>query len=126
MIVITTFYASLLALFFVWLSLYVIKLRRRFRVRLGDGENNELRAAISAQANAAQYIPFALLLMLILELNQAHVLLLHLLGLMLLSGRLIHARGILKDQIPLRVKGMQLTLFTLIGAAVANLLLLIF
>ena len=126
MVVITTFYASLLALFFVWLSLYVIKLRRRFQVRLGDGENNELRAAISAQANAAQYIPFALLLMLMLELNQAHVLLLHLLGLMLLSGRLIHARGILKDQIPLRVKGMQLTLFTLIGAAVANLLLLIF
>jgi len=126
MTVITTFYASLLALFFVWLSLYVIKLRRRFQVRLGDGENNELLAAISAQANAAQYIPFALLLMLMLELNQAHALLLHLLGLMLLSGRLIHARGILKDQIPLRVKGMQLTLFTLIGAAVANLLLLIF
>jgi len=122
----TPLYASLLALFFVWLSLYVIKLRRRFQVRLGDGENNELRAAISAQANAAQYIPFALLLMLMLELNQAHILLLHLLGLMLLSGRLIHARGILKDQIPLRVKGMQLTLFSLIGAAAANLLLLIF
>jgi len=126
MIVITTFYASLLALFFVWLSLYVIKLRRRFKVRLGDGDNDELRAAISAQANAAQYIPFALLLILMLELNQAHFLLLHLLGLMLLSGRLIHARGILKSQIPLRVRGMQLTLFTLIGGAVANLLLLIF
>jgi len=120
----TPLYASLLALFFVWLSLYVIKLRRRFQIRLGDGENNELRAAISAQTNAAQYIPFALLLILMLELNQAHFLLLHLLGLMLLSGRLIHARGILKDQIPLRVKGMQLTLFTLIGGAAANLLLL--
>jgi len=123
---ITPLYASLLALFFVWLSLHVIKLRRRFQVRLGDGENNELRAAISAQANAAQYIPLALLLILMLELNQAHFLLLHLLGIMMLSGRLIHARGILKDQIPLRVKGMQLTVFTLIGGAVTNLLLLMF
>lgn len=126
MIVITTFYASTLALFFVWLSLNVIKLRRRFRVRLGDGDNAELLAAISAQSNAAQYIPFTLLIIALLEINNGHGMLVHLFGLMLLSGRIIHARGILKNQIPLRVKGMQLTLFTLIGAAIANLLLLIF
>ena len=125
MLPVTTFYASLLALWFVWLSLNVIKLRRRFQIRLGDGSNNELQAAISAQSNAAQYIPFALLLIALLEINQAHLLFLHLLGLMLLSGRIVHARGILKDQIPLRVKGMQLTLFTLVGSSVLNLLYLI-
>lgn len=126
MLTVTAFYASILALFFVWLSLNVIKLRRRFRVRLGDGGNNELQAAIAAQNNAAQYIPFALLLIAILEGNQAHTLLLNLLGLMLLSGRIIHARGILKSDLNFRVKGMQLTLFTLIFAAVGNLLYLIF
>lgn len=126
MLAITTFYASLLALLFVWLSLNVIKLRRRFRVLLGHGDKTELLAAISAQNNAAQYIPFTLLIIALLEINHGHGLLLHLFGLMLLSGRLIHARGILKNQIPLRVKGMQLTLFTMIGAAIANLLLLIF
>jgi len=126
MLSVTAFYASLLALLFVWLSLNVIKLRRRFQIRLGDGNNNELRAAISAQSNAAQYIPFALLLIALLEINQAHLLFLHILGLMLLCGRIVHALGILKNQIPLRVKGMQLTLFTLIGSAVLNLLYLIF
>jgi len=126
MLSITTFYASLLALLFVWLSLNVIKLRRRFQVRLGDNNNLELRAAISAQSNAAQYIPFALLLLLMLEINQAHSLLLHLLALMLLSGRIIHARGLLKGLLPWRVRGMQLTLFMLIGSAVANLFLVVF
>lgn len=126
MVTISTLYASTLALFFVWLSLNVIKLRRRFQIQLGDGNNEELRAAISAQANAAQYIPFALLLLLMLEINQGHLLLLHLLGLMLLTGRVIHARGILKNDLKFRVKGMQLTFFTLIIAAATNLLYLIF
>lgn len=126
MLTVTAFYASILALFFVWLSLNVIKLRRRFRVRLGDGDNNELQAAIAAQNNAAQYIPIALLMIAILETNNGHILLLNLLGLMLLSGRIIHACGILKSNLNFRVKGMQLTLFTLIFAAVGNLLYLIF
>ena len=82
MITVTTLYACILALFFVWLSLNVIKLRRRFTVLLSDGQNEELSTAISAQANAAQYIPFMLLLLLLLEINHGHVILLHLLGLM--------------------------------------------
>lgn len=126
MLTVTAFYASILALFFVWLSINVIKLRRRFGVRLGDGDNNELQAAIAAQNNAAQYIPIALLMIAILEANNGHILLLNLLGLMLLSGRIIHARGILKSDLNFRVKGMQLTLFTLIFAAAGNLLYLIF
>ncbi len=123
---ITTIYASLLALLVVWLSTNVIKSRQRFQISLGDGNNPRLKLAISAQANAAQYIPIALLLMLLLELNQAHSLLLHLFGLCLLAGRLIHARGILTEHMPTRVRGMQLTFFVLIGAAAANLILLIF
>jgi hypothetical protein len=123
---VTPLYASVLTLLFVWLSINVIKQRQRFKITLGDGNNPSLRSAISAQANAAQYIPIALLLLLLLELNQVHVLLLHLFGLSLLVGRIIHARGILTAHIPTRVLGMQLTFFTLIGCAVANLLFVIF
>ncbi|EGG99116.1 glutathione S-transfersae-related protein [gamma proteobacterium IMCC2047] len=123
---VTTFYASLVTLLLVWLSINIIKSRQRFKITLGDGNNPRLKLAISAHANAAQYIPIALLLMLLLELNQAHSLLLHLFGLCLLAGRLIHARGILAEHIPTRVRGMQLTFFVLIGAAAANLILLIF
>jgi len=122
----TPIYAALLTLLFVWLSLNVIKLRYRYKIRLGDGNNAALRAAISAQANAAQYIPIALILLLLLELNHAHFLLLHGFGMALLAGRVMHARAIQTDHIPMRVRGMQLTLFTLIGSALANLLLLLF
>ena len=87
---------------------------------LCDGVINDghpaLRAAISAQANAAQYIPIALLLLLLLEINQAHALLLHPLGLALLAGRFIHVRGIPTGNIPKRVRGMQLTFLTLLAA----------
>ena len=122
----TPLYAALLTLAFVWLSLNVIKLRQRYKISLGDGNNPALRAAISAQANAAQYMPFALILLLLLELNHAHALLLHGIGLTFLAARIIHARGIQTSHIPTRVRGMQLTLFTLIGSAVANLFFVIF
>jgi len=122
----TPLYAALLTFLFVWLSLNVIKLRQRFNIRLGDGNNATLRAAISAQANAAQYIPIALILLLLLELNHAHVLLLHVFGLALLAGRIVHARAIQKNHIPSRVRGIQLTFLALIGSAVANLFFLVF
>lgn len=122
----TPLYAALLTLLFVWLSLNVIKLRQRYKIRLGDGNNATLQAAISAQANAAQYIPITLILLLLLELNHAHILLLHTFGLTLLVGRIVHARGIQKDHTPSRVRGMQLTFLTLIGSAAANLIFIVF
>jgi uncharacterized membrane protein YecN with MAPEG domain len=69
---ISSFYAALLALLIVWLSLRVIKLRRTKKVRLGDGGEPELQTAIRAQGNATEYIPISLILLALLELNGAH------------------------------------------------------
>lgn len=126
MLTITTLYASILALFFLWLSVEVIKLRRRYQIRLGDGNNAALKATIAAHANTAQYLPISLILLALLEINQAHWLLLHGFGLALLAGRLIHAQGLINDRLPLRVKGMQLTFIALAGAAISNLIFIIF
>jgi uncharacterized membrane protein YecN with MAPEG domain len=60
-------YAGLLALWLVVLSLRVIQARRAARVSLGDGGNRALQRAIRGQANFAEYVPIALLLLLILE-----------------------------------------------------------
>ena len=114
-------YASLGALLIVWLSLRVIKLRHRERVSLGDGGNDELRAAIAAQANAVEYIPIALLLLFALEFNEAPTLLVQLLGVTLLTGRVVHAYALLGEHLGLRVRGMQITLWTIIVLALANL-----
>lgn len=123
---ITSIYASLAALLIVRLSLSVIKLRRKNRVLVGDGGNEELQLAIRTHANAVEYIPITLLLLLMLELNGAPKILIHLLGATLITGRIIHAIGIPAKNLKKRVLGMQITIFLLIGLAVLNILFWVF
>lgn len=118
---ISVIYASCLALLLCWLSLRVISLRRKHRIRYGDGGNEMLVIARSAQANAAQYIPLTLILLFALEANDAPVLLVHAAGIALICGRLLHARGLLGERLNLRILGMQITLGTIIGLALMNL-----
>jgi uncharacterized membrane protein YecN with MAPEG domain len=117
---ITAFYAALLALLFILLSVRVIAQRREARVEIGHGDSYQLLRRMRVHANFAEYVPFALLLMALAESLKAPSLFLHLLGLALLAGRLIHAYGL--SQTPhilrLRVLGMMLT-FTVIGIAAA-------
>lgn len=117
---ITSLYASLSAAPVVWLSLRVVKLRRAKRIRLGDGGDPDLRNAIRAHGNATEYIPLLLVLLALLELNGAHWALIHTAGLVLLSGRLLHARGLLQANLRNRILGMQLTVYALIGLAATN------
>ncbi|QPK63203.1 MAPEG family protein [Methylomonas sp. LL1] len=118
---ISSVYAALSALVIVWLSLRVINLRRTKKVRLGDGGEQELQIAIRAQGNATEYIPISVILLLLLELNHGHMVLIHIGGIAVLVGRLIHARGLLTENLGYRVQGMQVTIFTIIGLALANL-----
>ena len=105
-------YASLLALFIVWLSLNVIGKRRQYHISTGHGDNHTLN------------IPIALLLLFALEVNGAHQLVVHGLGLAFVAGRLIHARGLLTEVLSIRVLGMKITLYTLIALAIINLVYL--
>ena len=117
---ITSLYASLSVLLIVRLTLSVIKLRRKNRISVGDGGNEELQLAIRTHANAVEYIPIALLLLLMLELNGAPNILIHVLGITLLIGRIIHAMGLPAKNLQKRVLGMQITIFLLIGLAILN------
>ncbi len=90
-VVITLFYASLLAILFLVLSLRVVALRRKHHVGLGTGGHESLQLAVRAHANFAEYVPVALLLMLALELGTTGSdRLLHVLGGMLVVGRVLH------------------------------------
>ena len=51
----------------------MIKLRTLYRVAYGDGGFYELQTAIRVQGNAVEYIPVALLLLLVMEQNGAGV-----------------------------------------------------
>jgi uncharacterized protein len=123
MLIVTTLIACILAAFFIRLSLGVIRLRRRHKVGLGSGGADDLERAIRAQANFAEYVPIALILMACLEINGAPLWLIGILGIALVAGRMIHAKGI--NQPPPhfsnRVIGMKLTITTLIMLVVFNL-----
>jgi hypothetical protein len=109
---VTSIYASLVALVFIALSLRVIRYRRLHRKGLGDEGDRSLLKRMRAQANCAEYAPIGLILLAIAELNGAPALALHVLGLALLAGRVMHGYGFSASPpvMGLRVAGMGLTL----------------
>lgn len=91
---ITAFYAGLLTLWFVFLSFRVVATRRSARVGIGTGDNKDLARRVRVHGNFAEYVPLALLLMLLLEANTALVWLLHAAGTVLVVSRVAHFLGL--------------------------------
>lgn len=91
---ITGLYAAIAALFVVFIAIRVTLRRRAIKVGIGNGGDSILAQRIRVHANAVEYLPIALILLLILELNQTQALLLHVFGILLLLGRVLHAWGL--------------------------------
>lgn len=123
MLLVTSIIASLLTIIFVKLSFAVIGLRRKNKVGLGSGGNEDLERAIRAQGNFAEYAPFGIILVACLELNGAPWWLVAIPGIALIIGRLIHAKGmnIPPPDFSQRVLGMKFTFGTLIALIALNL-----
>jgi uncharacterized membrane protein YecN with MAPEG domain len=117
---ITLFYAALIAIWLIVLSVRVIIYRRSNLVEIGPGEGRTLEFRVRAQGNLTEYAPFALVLMALLEWHGLQSWLLHGLGLMLLSGRLLHgwSFSFADGHMRTRVWGMVLTLIMITVAAV--------
>jgi hypothetical protein len=90
----TGLYAALCALLVFALSLRIALLRKRLRIGIGDGGDAGLARAIRAQANAIEYVPLLLVMLLIAENNGAGVAFVHACGVGLLLARLLHAVGL--------------------------------
>lgn len=95
---ITAFYAALLGLIFFALTVFVIKGRFKYRVSLGDGGQEEMQRRIRVQANFAELVPFSLLLMMLSEMQGLPLVAVHVLGVSLLTGRLLHIWGLLTKE----------------------------
>ncbi|NVK24535.1 MAG: MAPEG family protein [Gammaproteobacteria bacterium] len=120
----TAFYAGLLGLLYVVLSIRVIKLRKRYKIGINSGQEKELERAIRVHGNFSEYVPMALFLILLLEINQTSSWILHTLGAAILVGRILHAMGLDKSAgvTIYRTLGMVLTFLTILVAAVFNIL----
>jgi uncharacterized membrane protein YecN with MAPEG domain len=121
---ITPIYAGLLALLFVALSMRVIRMRRSAQVSLGDGGDAELLRRARVHANFAEYVPLALILMMLAELQEQASWRIHLIGALLIIGRTAHAYGLSQSPqiLPLRVVGMVATIAAIVAGAAVNLI----
>jgi hypothetical protein len=88
--IITPIYAGLLALLYFVLSYRIIVMRGPGGPSLGDGGDPVLLRRIRAHGNFAEYVPFILLMIAMLEFGQQPSWLLHTLGATLVVARLLH------------------------------------
>ncbi len=88
--IVTPIYAGILALLFLLLSYRVIQLRGHGQPSFGDGGDIQLLRRVRAHGNFAEYVPFILLMIGLLELGHWPAWLLHALGLTLVVARLLH------------------------------------
>ena len=119
---VTGLYASLLALWLIILSTRVIALRGNPAFRwfaFGNSDHTGLERAIRAQGNLAEYAPIFLIMMLLAEMQAVAASSLHWYGMVFCLGRAMHGIcfGFMRQNFFLRVGGMILTLFAMLGLA---------
>ncbi len=91
---ITGFYAALLGIMLVVLIMIVVKRRMHFKVGIGDGGVKPLEQAIRAHGNFVEMVPFALILLFIMENIGTSPVYLHIYGITLVIARILHAIGL--------------------------------
>ncbi|MFN3231471.1 MAG: MAPEG family protein [Alphaproteobacteria bacterium] len=114
---ITTLYGGIFALLTVLLAAGVLRHRARTEISMLDGDDLELRRAMRVFGNFTEYVPIALIAILLLENTGVAAWAVHLAGGALVIGRLAHAQGMdaEKAATPGRFIGTVLTLLVLVG-----------
>jgi len=125
---VTPFYAAVLGLLFIRLSVGTLLLRRKLKIAIGDGGNPQMLRAMRVHANFAEYVPLSLLQIAMFEMRGGQFWFVHALGLCLVIGRLSHFYGVSQttERLAFRVFGMAMTFTALGGAALGVLIPYIF
>ena len=90
---ITALYGSLNAILNIMLAVRVSSARRRLKVSTGMGESKEMELAVRIHANNAEFVPLAIVVLLLAELCGGASVMIHVLGGSLLLARVSHAVG---------------------------------
>ena len=115
--VITALYAGILGLMSIAIAFQAGSLRGKTKIPIGDGGNTDLLLAMRRHANFIEFVPLALILIGLLEMNGAPATAIHALGGGLVVVRAAHAFGLKADT----VAGAGRT----IGAAGSTLIILV-
>ncbi len=117
---ITGLYAGILSLIYVFMSMRIVRLRYKYQMAFGEGAEVELSRAVRVHGNFIEYVPLALILMLMLDYMQFSTFMIHFMGVALVAGRIVHAIGISSGRgiNALRGIGMVLTFLVLVVGGV--------
>ena len=123
MVSITALYAGILSLIMMALAINVTKHRAKLRVPMGDGGNPIMLRMIRLHGNAVEYLPLALVLMAIYEIDGGSHTALHAAGIALIVGRILQSWNMWLTEIAGfgRISGQALTWLTIIALALLNL-----
>ena len=118
---ITGLYSGILGLILLFLAMRVSGERMKEQAALGIDDSPALFEAVRRHGNFVEWVPFALLLMVIYEFNGGATALLHGVGASLVTARLIHPWGIKHHVIPhpLRAIGAGITFAIVLVLSVA-------
>jgi len=114
--------AGLLGLLLIALSAYVIAGRIKFKIDLGDGDNAAMQQRIRAQANFVEYVPLALILLMLVEYASIGPRWMSMaMGGALVAGRVLHAQGLMASSGATfgRFVGTNLTALVIVTGAIA-------
>ena len=95
--IITTLYAGLLGLVSIGVAWAAGSARGRAKVSVGDGGSKDVLLAMRRHANFVEYVPLALIMIALLEVNGVAATAIHVLGAALVIARLAHAFGLKAD-----------------------------
>lgn len=112
----TLLYGGANAFLTALLGFNVSRMRGRDKVFLGDAPSAEMNRAIRAHGNNTEWVPLAIVLLLLLELSGVSGTILHVFGGGLLFARLAHAHGAIVKA-PTTVVGALLTYVITFGMA---------
>lgn len=91
------FYAAINALLMIVLGMLVVRARVKTRTEIGDGADPVLLGPLRAHANNTEYVPLAIVLLMILYALGASVGVIHAVGATLTVGRILHAIGLSRN-----------------------------
>lgn len=113
---ITALYGALNAIFNIYLASNVSTARRKHKVSIGNGDSPELLVTSRIHSNNAEFVPLAIVMLLIAELLGGASMFVHLCGGLLLLGRVAHAIGMpRKAPNVFRLTGVALTWGVILG-----------
>jgi uncharacterized membrane protein YecN with MAPEG domain len=94
---ITALYAGLSGLLLLALAALVVARRRSAKIGIGVRDDRELERRVRAHGNASEYVPLALVLLLVAELSGLGSVWLHVAGIALVGSRVAHAFGLTRS-----------------------------